>query len=67
MRPYEKQALLAMAEVTSHLPMHIGDYTDFYAGLHHARNVGVLFRGEGNALQPNYKYMSVGYHGRRLL
>ncbi|KAI7418190.1 Fumarylacetoacetase, partial [Hortaea werneckii] len=47
-----------------HLPMAIGDYTDFYAGLHHAYNVGVLFRGPQNALQPNYKYLPVGYHGR---
>ena len=53
-----------MAEVTSHLPMHIGDYTDFYAGLNHAYNVGVLFRGKENALQPNYRHMPVGYHGR---
>ncbi|OXV05963.1 hypothetical protein Egran_06269 [Elaphomyces granulatus] len=59
-----KQALVAMAEVTSHLPMHIGDYTDFYAGLNHAYNVGVLFRGKENALQPNYRHMPVGYHGR---
>lgn len=46
------------------LPMHIGDYTDFYAGLNHAFNVGVLFRGKDNALQPNYKHIPVGYHGR---
>jgi fumarylacetoacetase len=59
-----RQALVAMAEVTSHLPMHIGDYTDFYAGLNHAYNVGVLFRGKENALQPNYRHMPVGYHGR---
>jgi fumarylacetoacetase len=44
--------------------MHISDYTDFYAGLNHAYNVGVLFRGPQNALQPNYKHLPVGYHGR---
>lgn len=44
--------------------MKIGDYTDFYAGLNHAYNVGVLFRGHQNALQPNYKHLPVGYHGR---
>lgn len=59
-----KEAFVAMAEVTSHLPMHIGDYTDFYAGLNHAYNVGVLFRGREHALQPNYMHMPVGYHGR---
>ncbi|KAJ0356138.1 hypothetical protein COL922a_014696, partial [Colletotrichum nupharicola] len=44
--------------------MQIGDYTDFYAGLNHAYNIGVLFRGPGNALQPNYKHLPVAYHGR---
>lgn len=39
-------------------------YQDFYAGLNHAYNVGVLFRGPQNALQPNYKHLPVGYHGR---
>lgn len=47
-----------------HLPMEIGDYTDFYAGRNHAFNVGVLFRGVENALQPNYEHMPIGYHGR---
>lgn len=60
----QKEALLPLSEVTNHLPMHIGDYTDFYAGLNHAYNVGVLFRGPENALQPNYKHLPVGYHGR---
>ncbi|MDP3749529.1 MAG: fumarylacetoacetase [Phenylobacterium sp.] len=46
-----------------HLPARIGDYTDFYAGIHHARNVGALFRPD-NALLPNYKYVPIGYHGR---
>jgi len=57
-------ALLAQKECRMHLPMHIYDYTDFYAGLHHAYNVGLLFRGPQNALQPNYKHLPVGYHGR---
>lgn len=47
-----------------HMPMHIGDYTDFYAGKNHAFNVGCLFRGPDNALQPNYTHLPVGYHGR---
>lgn len=46
------------------LPMEIGDYTDFYAGYHHAYAVGVMFRGPANALQPNYTHLPVGYHGR---
>ena len=59
-----KDALVPLEQCTMHLPMHIGDYTDFYAGLNHAYNVGVLFRGPQNALQPNYKHLPVGYHGR---
>jgi fumarylacetoacetase len=60
----QKEALLPLSEVTNHLPMQIGDYTDFYAGLNHAYNIGVLFRGPDNALQPNYKHLPVAYHGR---
>lgn len=47
-----------------HMPMQIGDYTDFYAGKNHAFNIGCLFRGPANALQPNYTHLPVGYHGR---
>ena len=57
-------ALLPLSEVTTHLPMRIGDYTDFFAGLRHAFTVGSLFRGPANALQPNYTHIPVGYHGR---
>lgn len=46
-----------------HLPARIGDYTDFYVGIHHALNVGRLFRPD-NPLLPNYKYVPIGYHGR---
>ncbi|KAK4547337.1 hypothetical protein LTR36_000993 [Oleoguttula mirabilis] len=59
-----KTALIRLQDCKMHLPMQIGDYTDFYAGLHHAYNVGTLFRGPQNALQPNYKHLPVGYHGR---
>ena len=45
------------------LPMHIGDYTDFYASVHHATNVGSMFRPD-NPLLPNYKWVPIGYHGR---
>ncbi|KAG8625601.1 hypothetical protein KVT40_006002 [Elsinoe batatas] len=60
----QAQALIPLKDVKTHLPMQIGDYTDFYAGMNHAFNVGVLFRGADNALQPNYKHIPVGYHGR---
>jgi fumarylacetoacetase len=51
------------AACTLHLPAHIGDYTDFYVGIHHATNVGKQFRPD-NPLLPNYKYVPIGYHGR---
>ena len=44
-------------------PASIGDYTDFYVGIHHATNVGRQFRPD-NPLLPNYKYVPIGYHGR---
>ena len=55
--------LYAAADCTSHLPASIGDYTDFYVGIHHAENVGRLFRPD-NPLLPNYKWVPIGYHGR---
>jgi fumarylacetoacetase len=51
------------ANCALHLPAAIGDYTDFYVGIHHATNVGALFRPD-NPLLPNYKYVPIGYHGR---
>ncbi|KAJ9630302.1 fumarylacetoacetase [Exophiala oligosperma] len=60
----QAKCLIPRSEVTMHVPMHIGDYTDFYAGKNHAFNVGCLFRGPDNALQPNYTHLPVGYHGR---
>ena len=51
------------ADCTVHLPVRIGDYTDFYVGIHHATNVGKLFRPD-NPLLPNYKHVPIGYHGR---
>lgn len=59
-----QSAIIPLEECEMHLPLRVGDYTDFYAGLHHAYNVGVLFRGPQNALQKNYKHLPVGYHGR---
>lgn len=56
-------ALIPAAEVDHILPFLIGDYTDFYASVHHATNVGSMFRPD-NPLLPNYKWIPVGYHGR---
>ena len=56
-------ALIGQSEATMHLPCLIGDYTDFYVGIHHATNVGKQFRPD-NPLLPNYKYVPIGYHGR---
>ena len=55
--------LIGQSEVHMHLPCLIGDYTDFYVGIHHATNVGRQFRPD-NPLLPNYKYVPIGYHGR---
>ncbi|KAF2833321.1 fumarylacetoacetate hydrolase FahA [Ophiobolus disseminans] len=60
----QKQVLIPLKDIKAHLPFRIGDYTDFFAGLNHAYNCGVIFRGPQNALQPNYKHLPVGYHGR---
>ena len=56
-------ALLRQTEVELGLPCEVGDYTDFYTGIHHATTVGKLFRPD-NPLLPNYKYVPIGYHGR---
>jgi len=50
--------------VKMHLPLIIGDYTDFYSSKYHAENVGRIFRGEAEALAPNWKHMPIAYHGR---
>lgn len=55
--------LVPMAEVELHLPCEVGNYTDFYAGIHHATKVGKLFRPD-NPLLPNYRHVPIGYHGR---
>jgi fumarylacetoacetase len=56
-------SLIGQSEAEMHLPCVIGDYTDFYVGIHHATNVGKQFRPD-NPLLPNYKYVPIGYHGR---
>jgi fumarylacetoacetase len=59
-----KYYLLPMNECTMHLPIAIGDYTDFYSSKEHATNVGMMFRDPANALLPNWLHLPVGYHGR---
>jgi fumarylacetoacetase len=56
-------ALLPQAQAEYMLPCRIGDYTDFYTGIHHATAVGKLFRPD-QPLLPNYKWVPIGYHGR---
>ena len=55
--------LVAQADVEHALPASIGDYTDFYASIHHATSVGRMFRPD-QPLLPNYKWVPIGYHGR---
>lgn len=57
-------ALIERSNVTMQLPMEIGDYTDFYSSKEHATNVGSMFRGLENALNPNWLHLPVAYHGR---
>ncbi|HNB41002.1 MAG TPA: fumarylacetoacetase [Anaerolineales bacterium] len=60
----KSDALIFIHEVRMHLPVEVGDYTDFYASREHATNVGIMFRGKENALMPNWLHLPVGYHGR---
>ncbi len=64
MREQISQILYPLAEIQHHLPVNIGDYTDFYSSIDHATNVGKMFRDPENALLPNWKHLPVGYHGR---
>lgn len=59
-----RKVLHKMSDVRMRLPVEIGDYTDFYSSMEHARNVGTMFRDPANALLPNWKHLPVGYHGR---
>ncbi len=61
--PPEYQILVAMTDAQMLLPAQIGNYTDFYASIHHATNVGQLFRPD-HPLLPNYKHIPIAYHGR---
>ena len=59
-----RRALVPMADVKLHLPIAVAGYTDFYSSKEHATNVGIMFRGKDNALQPNWLHMPIGYNGR---
>lgn len=60
---WRAQILVPMSDATMLLPAQIGDYTDFYASVHHATNIGVMLRPD-QPLMPNYKWIPIGYHGR---
>ncbi len=62
-RRHAGDILVATADVEMRLPSEVGDYSDFYASIHHATNVGRMFRPD-NPLLPNYKWVPIGYHGR---
>jgi fumarylacetoacetase len=59
-----RRVLVPMADVRMHLPIAVAGYTDFYSSKEHATNVGIMFRGKDNALQPNWLHMPIGYNGR---
>ncbi|PID62830.1 MAG: fumarylacetoacetase [Gammaproteobacteria bacterium] len=56
--------LLSQSDMQMHMPFEVAEYTDFYAGKHHASNVGTMFRGPENALPPNWLHIPIGYNGR---
>ncbi|GAA4405647.1 fumarylacetoacetase [Nibrella viscosa] len=58
------QVLIHRSRATLHMPVRVGDYTDFYASEEHATNVGRMFRPDGEPLLPNWKHLPVAYHGR---
>jgi fumarylacetoacetase len=59
-----RRALVPMKDAKLHLPIAVSGFTDFYSSREHATNVGIMFRGKDNALQPNWLYMPIGYNGR---
>ena len=59
-----KRALLPRKEIQLHMPFAVAGYTDFYSSKEHATNVGIMFRGKDNALQPNWLHIPIAYNGR---
>jgi fumarylacetoacetase len=62
--PDAEPATVALDEAQLLLPIEVGDYADFYSSLDHATNVGRIFRPDAEPLQPNWRHMPIGYHGR---
>ncbi|GMN06042.1 fumarylacetoacetase [Croceitalea sp. MTPC5] len=60
----KSELFIKQVDAQMHMPVYIGDYTDFYSSIEHATNVGKMFRDPENALLPNWKHIPVGYHGR---
>ncbi len=60
----KSELFVKQAYAQMHLPVQVGDYTDFYSSIEHATNVGMMFRDPENALLPNWRHIPVGYHGR---
>ena len=63
-RSLRDRALVPMRDAKLHLPITVAGYTDFYSSREHATNVGIMFRGKDNALQPNWLHMPIAYNGR---
>ena len=61
---HNSNCIIPIDTVEMHLPVNIGDYTDFYSSIEHASNIGSMFRDPSNPLLPNWKHLPVGYHGR---
>jgi|TARA_B100001093_G_C26802263_1_gene1003944 fumarylacetoacetase len=61
---HNSNCIIPIDSVEMHLPVKIGDYTDFYSSIEHASNIGSMFRDPSNPLLPNWKHIPVGYHGR---
>lgn len=59
-----QKGLLPAVKVQMLLPMAIGDYTDFFSSMHHAKNCGLMFRGPKDAINPNWFHLPIAYHGR---
>ncbi len=64
LKNHAESVLVLQSDAEMHLPVRIGDYTDFYSSIDHATNVGKMFRDPENALLPNWRHIPVGYHGR---
>ncbi|HEY7565143.1 MAG TPA: fumarylacetoacetase, partial [Acidimicrobiia bacterium] len=63
-QPEVEQCLVERKDANLHLPCRIGDFVDFYSSIHHARNVGRIFRPDSDPLPPNWRHLPIGYHGR---